>query len=213
MDKVTKKWRNFLLERKRVPYQIYCDMDGVLVDLLGGIAEEIGLRDMESEIRAAAIQALESGEMWRDLVKKDKEYPELSLGTKEIFKIISHDVDFWASLPTMQDAQDLWGFISSLEPAPYILSAPWDEESRKGKILWLSGMAQNLNPMPPKDKIILTHNKHKYAMNQETGMPNILIDDMDKYTDPWIAAGGIAIKHISASNTIEELKKWLDWGK
>ena len=28
--------------------------------------------------------------------------------------------------------------------------------------------------------------------------------------EPWREAGGIAIKHISATNTIEELKKWLD---
>tara|TARA_R110000824_G_scaffold5923_11_gene27151 strand:- start:6688 stop:7320 length:633 start_codon:yes stop_codon:yes gene_type:complete len=209
MDEVTNKWRQFLSEGRPASYQIYCDMDGVLVDLLNGIAEAIGFKDLEPNIRAAAIQALESGEMWQDLIKKDKEYPELSLGTKEIFKVISHDVDFWASLPSMQDAQQLWSFLASLNPEPYILSAPWDEESRKGKILWLSGLAGNLDPMIPKDRIILTHNKHKYAMNQETGKPNILIDDMDKYTDPWMAAGGIAIKHTSAAETLRELERWL----
>jgi hypothetical protein len=209
MDEVTKKWRNFLLEGRNSPYQIYCDMDGVLVDLLAGIAEEIGLKDLEPNIRSAAMQALESGEMWKDLIKKNKEYPELSLGTKEIFKIISRNADFWALLPDMADAHRLWSFLSSLNPEPYILSAPWDEESKKGKVLWLSGMIGNLNPAPAIDKIILTNNKHKYAMNQETGKPNILIDDMDKYTDPWMAAGGIAIKHTLADETIRELEQWL----
>ena len=209
MDEVAKQWRKFLSEGRNSPYQIYCDMDGVLVDLLGGIEEELGLKDMDPNIRAAAIQALESGEMWKDLIKKNEEYPELSLGTKEIFKVISDNADFWASLPPMGDAHRLWSLLSSLVPEPYILSAPWDEESRKGKVLWLSGIIGNLNPTPPKDKIILTHNKHKYAMNQETGKPNILIDDMDKYTDPWMAAGGIAIKHTSADETIRELEQWL----
>ncbi len=209
MDEVTNKWRRFLTEGRSVPYQIYCDMDGVLVDLLGGIEEALGFEDIEPNIRAAAIQALESGEMWRDLIKKDKEYPDLSRGTKEIFKVISHDVDFWANLPAMHDAHLLWNFLSSLSPDPYILSAPWDEESRKGKILWLSGLAGNLNPLPPKDKIIITHDKHNYAMNPATGKPNILIDDMDKYTDPWTSAGGIAIKHTSANETLKELEKWL----
>jgi hypothetical protein len=209
MDEITNKWKQFLSEGKSVPYQIYCDMDGVLVDLLNGIAEAIGFEDLEPNIRAAAIQALESGELWKDLIKKEKEYPELSMGTREIFKVISHDVDFWANLPARQDAQQLWSFLSSLSPEPYILSAPWDEESRKGKILWLSGLAGNLDPMPPKDRIILTHNKHKYAMNPETGKPNILIDDMDKYTDPWAAAGGIAIKHTTALTTLQELERWL----
>lgn len=209
MDEVTKKWRRFLSEGRNVPYQIYCDMDGVLVDLLGGIEEAIGFKDIEPNIRAAAIQALESGVMWRDLIKKSEEYPDLSRGTEEIFKVISHNVDFWASLPPMQDAHVLWSFLSSLSPEPYILSAPWDEESRQGKILWLSGLAGNLNPLPPKDKIILTHDKHNYAINPETGRPNILIDDMDKYTVPWAAAGGIAIKHTSADITLKELEKWL----
>ena len=209
MDEVTKKWRRFLSEGRNVPYQIYCDMDGVLVDLLGGIEEAIGFKDIEPNIRAAAIQALESCVMWRDLIKKSEEYPDLSRGTEEIFKVISHNVDIWASLPPMQDAHVLWSFLSSLSPEPYILSAPWDEESRQGKILWLSGLAGNLNPLPPKDKIILTHDKHNYAINPETGRPNILIDDMDKYTVPWAAAGGIAIKHTSADITLKELEKWL----
>ena len=46
-------------------------------------------------------------------------------------------------------------------------------------------------------------------MNPETGKPNILIDDMDKYVDPWVAAGGIAIKHTSTNTTLQELEKWL----
>ena len=207
MDKITKKWRAFLKEDNS--YQVYCDMDGVLVDLLGGVAMALNLEDIESNVRAAAMQALESGEMWKDLIKKEKEYPELSMGTKEIFKIISHDADFWAGLPEMHDAHQLWSYISSLDLIPYILSAPWDEESRQGKILWLSGLAGKLNPVPSKDKIILTHDKYMYATNPETGKPNILIDDMDKYIDPWMAAGGIAIKHTSASETIKELEKWL----
>ena len=185
-------------------------MDGVLVDLLGGIEEAIGLEDeMDEAVRAAAVQALRSGELWADLEKTNPKYPELSLGVKEIYKIISNDADIWAGLPATNGAQHLWNFISSLSPQPYILSAPWDESSRQGKILWLSGLAGNLDPPPSKDKIILTHDKHKYAINPETGKPNILIDDMDKYVDPWAAAGGIAIKHTSTSTTIKELEKWL----
>tara|TARA_R110000824_G_scaffold3614_5_gene17094 strand:+ start:49 stop:690 length:642 start_codon:yes stop_codon:yes gene_type:complete len=207
MDEINKKWKRFLLEGKQIPYQIYCDMDGVLVDLLGGIEEAVLFEDIDDSVRAAAIQALQSGELWSDLARKDTKYPELSLGVKEIFKVISEDASLWANLPAMSDADRLWGFLNSLDPQPYVLSAPWDEESRQGKILWLSGLAGNLIPIPPKDKIILTHNKHEYATNPETGKPNILIDDMDKYVGPWRSAGGIAIQHTSAGSTIEELKK------
>ena len=47
MDEVEKKWRNFLLEGRKVPYQIYCDMDGVLVDLEEGVIETLGLEDID----------------------------------------------------------------------------------------------------------------------------------------------------------------------
>jgi len=195
---------------RKSPYQIYCDMDGVLVDLTEGVVEALCREDMDDDLRVAAIQAVESGIMWRDLIKREKEYPELSLGTKKIFKLISNKSDFWANLPLKNDAQQLWNLISSLRPSPYILSSPWDEESRKGKVIWLSEIAGNLNPAPIKDKIILTQDKHVHAINSKTGQPNILIDDMDKYLVPWMESGGIAIKHISTANTIEELKKWLD---
>ena len=210
MDEINKKWKYFLSEGRKVEYQIYCDMDGVLVDLLGGIEEAVGLEEgIDEAVRAAAVQALRSGELWSDLEKENPKYPELSLGVKEIYKIISNNADIWAGFPAMADADQLWSFISSLNPQPYILSAPWDEQSRQGKILWLSGLAGNLTPPPSKDKIILTHDKHNYAMDPETGKPNILIDDMDKYVDPWIAAGGIAIKHTSTITTLQELEKCL----
>ena len=69
-----------------VDYQIYCDMDGVLVDLLGGIEEAVGLEEgIDEAVRAAAVQALRSGELWSDLEKENPKYPELSLGVKEIY--------------------------------------------------------------------------------------------------------------------------------
>jgi len=208
MDEVEKKWRNFLLEGRKVPYQIYCDMDGVLVDLEEGVIETLGLEDIDEDIRSAAVQIIKSGLVWQDVAKEN--IPELNKGVKEIFRIISKNKNFWANLPLKDDAQQLWGFLSSLNPEPYILSAPWDEESRRGKVLWLSGIAGNLDPTPPKGKIILTHDKHMHAINPATKKPNILIDDMDKYLMPWKRAGGIAIRHISTANTTEELKKWLD---
>ena len=215
MDEVTKKWRKFLLEGKEVPYQIYCDMDGVLVDLEEGVIEALGMEDIEEETRAAAIQVVRSGEVWQGF-KDEKQFPELSKGVKEIFKTISKNSNFWANLPLKDDAQQLLSYIASMNPTQYILSAPWDEASRKGKILWLSHMAENLKPVPKKDKIILTHDKHLYAVNPVTGEPNILIDDMRKYLDPWRKAlkkaghsTEYAIEHISTERTINKLEELL----
>ena len=75
MDEINKKWKKFLSEGREVKYQIYCDMDGVLVDLLSGIEEAVGFEeDMDEAVRAAAVQALRSGELWSDLEKENPKY-------------------------------------------------------------------------------------------------------------------------------------------
>ena len=58
--------------------------------------------------------------------------------------------------------------------------------------------------------MILTGDKHKFAINKATGAPNVLIDDMEKYIKPWSDAGGIAIHHVSADASIRELKSLME---
>jgi 5'(3')-deoxyribonucleotidase len=184
------------------PFRIFCDMDGVLVDLIQGIIDEANIRmvDKSERQRKSFMKILSSGEEWQNL-KTSKQGKEV---LKNIFKILGNDRDFWASLPLMSDANKLWGFINRFDP--FILSHPWDGASAEGKRIWLSEMAKNISPAPPQTRIILTGDKHKYAVNKETGAPNLLIDDMSKYLGPWESAGGIAIKHISADSTIRQLK-------
>lgn len=38
-----KSFKDFLEEEKRKSYQIYCDMDGVLVDFIGGVQKELNI--------------------------------------------------------------------------------------------------------------------------------------------------------------------------
>jgi len=214
MDKITEKWKDFLEKGKS--YQIYCDMDGVLVNLEAGVEEELVFADMEDDAKEQAIQVINSGMLWQTL----QQDPNFSKGAQAIFDILSAGAreerkKFWADLPPKADAMKLWKFIS--EYKPIILSAPWkindeiDQACNEGKRTWL----EKLNPRPKKIIIAGTDedndgdtSKHRYARNED-GSKNILIDDMDKYLFPWSAAGGIAIKHTSAENTIKELKKWL----
>lgn len=201
-----KKWRQFLNEdsANTFPFRIFCDMDGVLVDLASGILNAAHQDAADERQRAAVMKIFASGKEWKTF-KKNK---RLQKGLKFIHDTLGNDVSFWASLPPQKDARALWTFISDFEP--FVLSAPWDAASAKGKMVWLSGLAKNLDPLPPQTRIILTHNKHEYAINNETGHPNILIDDMDKYVVPWRQAGGIAIQHTSASTTIRELKRIME---
>ena len=184
------------------PFRIFCDMDGVLVDLIQGIIDEANIRmvDRSEKQRKAFMKILSSGESWQNL-KTSKQGKDV---LENIFKILGDDRDFWASLPLMPDANKLWGFINRFEP--FILSHPWDSASAEGKRIWLSELAKNISPAPPQTRVILTGDKHKYAVNKETGAPNLLIDDMPKYLGPWEEAGGIAIKHVSADSTIRQLK-------
>jgi len=217
MDEVEKKWRTFLLEGKDIPYQIYCDMDGVLVDLEAGLEEELAFADIEDDAKEQAFQVVNSGILWQTL----QQDPEFSKGAGAVFDILSkrpagQREAFWANLPPKKDMKDLWNYISVYNPI--ILSAPWtvdgviDEACVRGKERWI----RNSLSSQPKEIIITPDKKAHAAFN------HILIDDMDKYLGPWretipvaLKVGDLdpeeadkfAIEHVSAANTIEELKK------
>ena len=45
-----KSFKQFLAEEeKKKSYQVYCDMDGVLVDFIGGIKSELNLKRTKSK--------------------------------------------------------------------------------------------------------------------------------------------------------------------
>jgi len=97
--------------------------------------------------------------------------------------------DFWINLPLLPNAKKL---LSTIKGRYSILSTPLanDPNSIPQKKAWV---AKHLEFFPPK-KIILSHDKAKYAINKD-GTPNILIDDYGVNIDKWISAGGIGIKH------------------
>ena len=204
MDKIENKWRSFLSENEEIPYQIYCDMDGVLVDLEAGIEETLVFADIEDDAKEQAIQVVNSGMLWQTL----QQDPRFSKGAQAIFDILSKGTEaereaWWANLPPRGDMPVLWNHIYNYNPKPIILSAPWtidgivDEACVRGKERWI----RNSLPSQPQD-IIITPNKKVHADRR-----HILIDDMDKYVERWREAKGIAIQHTDAKNSIEVLKK------
>lgn len=105
--------------------------------------------------------------------------------------------DFWANLKWTNDGKKLWNYIKKYNPQ--ILSAPSrHDDSRVGKSDWVKREL-------PGTHLILRTPKHK----SEFASPNsILIDDRESNIEQWKEAGGIGILHISADNTIKELKKF-----
>ena len=191
MEQYLNQWKKY---SQPFPYQIYCDMDGVLVDLISGVLKAAKLNTDDERKRKAVRTIISSGWRWTE------KHPDSAIqkGLDYIHTLIGDDVDFWANLPAMPDKDTLWDYISQYDPN--ICSHPWDEDSADGKEIWL---ASQLNPAP--QMVFLTGDKHKFAVDKQ-GRPNLLIDDFEKYTVPWENAGGIAILHTSAQSTIEQLE-------
>lgn len=110
--------------------------------------------------------------------------------------INSAGYDFWINLEWMPDGKNIWSYIEKYNPD--ILSAPSrEDDSRIGKFDWVKREL-------PGVRLILRTMKNK----KEFASPNsILIDDNEININDWKNAGGIAIHHKSANETIKQLKK------
>lgn len=104
---------------------------------------------------------------------------------------------FWEDMDPMVDAFELWDYIKHREPE--ILSATGHVGNAvKEKHVWVK---RHLGE-------VTTHLVSKSPDKAKFAMPHhILIDDRAKSIDPWVAAGGIGILHISAADTIRQLKE------
>jgi hypothetical protein len=194
MKLLIENWREYLNEdESSFPYQIYCDMDGVLVDLVGAVLETAQQDASDERLRKGVEKILAIDWKWT------QKNPKYQKSLDYIDDMVSNDVEFWAALPPTADKNILWDYISQYNPA--VLSHPWDDASAEGKRIWI---AEHLDPQPK--EVILTGDKHKYAVSED-GTPNVLIDDFEIYIDPWRAAGGIAILHTSAADTIAQLQE------
>ena len=196
-----------------IKYQIYCDMDGVLVDFEGGAVRAINtsLRKPvpdSPKLRKLIMKIAAMSPPGNTVIKLDDlRYPGEGLPLTEKMKIIRKymytllkgNYQYWVDLEATSDGMELWNYISQYNP--YILTAPMGQESADGKDVWIK---ENLNPQP--EKVFMSHDKFKWATDKK-GRPNILIDDFKKNTIPWEENGGIAILHTSAAETIKRLKE------
>ena len=117
--------------------------------------------------------------------------------------------DFFLQLEPMPDAKKLWGFIGKYDP--FILTAiprssrgPISARATKDKTRfmkrWFGVGVDKIYPVQRK-------NKANFAMDGRDGRPNLLIDDHLGNIQAFQSAGGIGVRHTSASNTIKQLKE------
>jgi 5'(3')-deoxyribonucleotidase len=206
MKLLLENWREYLNEEQEFPYQIYCDMDGVLVDFIQGVVKQ-----MNKDIKDSSIQTKEMIKL-REVLKEaeetkigmkdlDKHFkprtPVIRAARNYMYKAFADDEKFWADLPWMPDGRELWEFISQFDPD--ILTSPMRKGSERGKQRWID---EHLKPAPK--RVFMSREKYKWATN---GQPSVLIDDFISNTIPWENAGGIAILHTSAAETLETLEE------
>ena len=135
-------------------------------------------------------------------VQKLTDKPIKSLSVSSMWAITRAQPDFWESLQWVAGGQSVWEVVDRY--GGHILSAlPYsDPNSEPGKREWLRSHLG----LTDRNRIHLVcprNVKKDYAMSD--GTPNILIDDYEKNTSEWRSAGGIAIAHVSAQQTLNKL--------
>jgi len=199
--------------------QIFCDMDGVLVqfggkiipllnDLLDG-NEPIGVEITKGYLKRLRKIRSELGSDWRAQSRSDlniKPVRNFMMGV-----VGSNPGPVFASMAPWPDAMNLlWPFITSSGHTVNLLSAPITTRNPdmmsagEGKILWAK---EHLSPKPSEVIIVPAVSKVRYAVTGN--VPNILIDDKASTVDAWNSAGGIGILHVpgGSSATVAELER------
>ena len=197
--------------------QIYCDMDGVLVDfetsvvtMLNDLLDGGEPEGKRSRIYFARFQALrdELGKKWRAKTGADLNIPVVRSFMFEAIALAPAIV--YAQMSPLPDGVDLlWPFLSSTGHVVNLLSAPihgrWKgmPTAGDGKRQW----AEVLDPSP--SNIIITPARQKAEHATTAGIPNILIDDRASTVDAWNKAGGVAILHWpgDSAGTIRQLQE------
>jgi len=169
--------------------QIFCDMDGVLVNFVETIISMVN-RNL-------------AGEEPSDLnikVVRSFMFGAISINPGPIF----------ASMQPYSDAIDaLWPFLNSTGHTVNLLTAPVKTTKGEcvtcedGKITWAT---QYLHPSPTDIIIVPAIRKVEYATTN--GIANILIDDRQSTVNSWNNAGGIAVLHTpsNSGSTIQKLR-------
>jgi len=215
MEKVMKNWKRYLNEQGgSEQYQLFCDMDGVLVNFEGGVLEHMNQRLQElkdqpdhPDYKLARSAAKELGgwdvviNKWH-IARSDQEGSlKRNYRTRDfMYRLVEDDVDLWANLGWEKGGKQLWNYIKDI-PGLEILSAPMAEGSKVGKRIWVE---RELGL--PGSKVNLADSKKPYG--EWNGKQGLLIDDRDKYVNEFRAGGGIAIKRNQddVHNTIRQLQ-------
>lgn len=180
------------LSDKRVR-NVYCDMDGVLADFIGGMERLYNLSGS-----AAVEKFLSKPHAWEQV---HEEHP-----------------DIFAQLTALPDAAALMRVLKQLEREKrinlFILTAVPNELLHSRAILDKKDWMYRHFQIDPRKVFVGTRkDKSKYALidKMEGRQPSILIDDFKKNIREWEQLGsGEGIQHITTARTLPQLRTLLD---
>jgi hypothetical protein len=117
-------------------------------------------------------------------------------GAGTFWKRLATSADFYAMLEPMPDAHELFEAVRHKKPV-ILTGLPRGKWAEPQKRRWVEEHF-------PGVKVITT----TAALKKDHCSPgDVLVDDRDKYRPLWEEAGGIFIHHVSASDSIRQLKE------
>lgn len=124
------------METNTNKYQIFCDMDGVLVDLVGGVDDAL----WEDAPSCASENYIKAQKEARDKLKGANLEPKHLDKTSDefvkeartfLYKVLMDNRRFWMNLEWLPGGKELWEYIKKYDPI--ILSKPTDLQAVIGK--------------------------------------------------------------------------------
>lgn len=148
--------------------RLFLDCDGVLADFESGFNSKFGM----------------SGDEF-----------ETVYGTKQFWKAIRQDMNFFGTLPLMEGAVELYSAVKHLRPI-ILTGCPFGDWAEHQKFGWRDKYFPGV-PMVT----CLSRNKRNFCQPGD-----VLVDDLEKYRHLWEEAGGAFVLHTSAEDSISQLK-------
>jgi len=193
------------IDRELPVGQIYCDMDGVLADFAGGLLDLVHdelknielIKDMSVGIVGIAgkfeydLKMLKARLQEKQAGRQDPDEWDESQRLADQYIEETEGLNLWESLfenlPLLPAGAALWQLIGPFG-VTVLTGAPGGTGVLYAKVKWIE---RNLNPSPK--HIIKQSDKRPYAA-EESGKPNLLIDDWSHNIEGWLNGGGIAVQ-------------------
>ena len=147
--------------------RLFLDCDGVLADFDAGVRGLLGIDPRTFEARHG------KGEFWKRLARAG---------------------DFYATLPKMPDADELFDAVRHLKPT-ILTGLPIGKWAAPQKVRWAAGHFPGVPIIT-----CMARDKPRHMSGSD-----VLVDDSERHMAAWEEAGGIYILHRSATESIARL--------